>query len=1044
MKFNPIFGGGAFASFCAGLLLFSFPVAAQERFGELNGTVTDPTGAVLPDVSVTATNSTTQRGYTSHTGGDGSYVLRQLEPGSYSVKFDLKGFTPYQVARVELLAGKILKVNAPLTVAGTEQTLQVTEAAPLIDTTRTMIAHDITSAEIDLLPKARSFQQLAVLAPSVNTGEIEGGFQVNGASGAENQFIIDGVSTSSLINGKSRQDAFTEILQEVQVKTGGIDAEYGGALGGVISAITKSGGNNFHGDVHYYYDGSAIGAGPVKRLLMDPADERTVSYVQDHKNPNNRHEPGFSLGGPILKDKLFFFSAFSPRFVRRENTYIFDDGTDVLKQEQTYHQMFNKVNWDPTQRIRTTFTWLWSPTKSYGRLPAYSYYGNQLTGPMGSAAPNKVQGYFQPQSSYTGQIDITPTTTSLVTIRAGRFWDDYKSTGVSGESSIQWTNSSENVPFNLPPELRQPALYTTTPRVQNTYFDLTSRTYVQLDASKFLTFFGQHNLKGGWGLSKTVNKVRELYPGGGYISVSWNTPYTSPVTGITDTGTYGYYTVQDIGVEGSTGGTINNLYIQDQWRVLPRLTLTLGLRTENEVVPSFRRDIKEFAFKFGFGDKIAPRLGASYDLFGNGRIKLYASWGRYFDWVKYELSRGTFGGDYWRTSYRSLDTLDLQSLSASGFPGRNLWDGTPGGFRDRRIPSFGPEGVDPNIKPMSSDLTNAGTEIQIGSRTVFRANYVHNSLRRTMEDVGVLINGDEHYSQVNPSEGLGTTMLGTCGADNSGVNCTPDFPMPKPKRVYDAMELTLSRRFNRSFFGSFSYVLSRLYGNYSGLASSDEILTPTMGVSQATAQQQGGSIARPGANTTRGWDLAEYMFDSRGNLNVEGRLATDRPHVFKLYGAKTFEWSGRNASDIGLFFYGGSGTPLTTNVVTSNSIGVFVNGRGDMGRTPWLTQTDLMVGHEFKLGETKRIRFEFNALNVFNQKTARNRFFTLNRGAGVDEEQSAINLTTRNLFNGYDFRALLNATPDQLSGRGAYDPRYGLPDLFSTGFQGRIGVKFLF
>ena len=138
-----------------------------------------------------------------------------------------------------------------------------------------------------------------MLAPSVNSGEIEGGFQVNGASGAENQFIIDGVSTNSLINGKSRQDAFTEILQEVQVKTGGIDAEYGGALGGVISAITKSGGNEFHGDVHYYYDGSPISAGPVKRLLLDPADEKTVSYVQDHKNPNNRHEPGFSIGGPL-------------------------------------------------------------------------------------------------------------------------------------------------------------------------------------------------------------------------------------------------------------------------------------------------------------------------------------------------------------------------------------------------------------------------------------------------------------------------------------------------------------------------------------------------------------------------------------------------------------------------------------------------------------------------------------------------------------------------------------------------------------------------
>src|SRR5204863_4438886 len=135
---------------------------------------------------------------------------------------------------------------------GTTQTaVQVSESAPLIDTTSTMVAHDITSEEFDRLPKARTFQSLVTLSPSVNSGQLENGFQVNGASSAENQFNIDGISTNSVITGASRQDAIFEILQEVQVKTGGVDAEYGGAMGGVISAVTKSGGNAFHGDVHY-------------------------------------------------------------------------------------------------------------------------------------------------------------------------------------------------------------------------------------------------------------------------------------------------------------------------------------------------------------------------------------------------------------------------------------------------------------------------------------------------------------------------------------------------------------------------------------------------------------------------------------------------------------------------------------------------------------------------------------------------------------------------------------------------------------------------
>ena len=184
-------------------------------------------------------------------------------------------------------------------------------------------------------------------------------------------------------------------------------------------------------------------------------------------------------------------------------------------------------------------------------------------------------------------------------------------------------------------------------------------------------------------------------------------------------------------------------------------------------------------------------------------------------------------------------------------------------FRNLRIASFGPEAVDPEIDN-HEDLTNAGTEILLGQRSVLRVNYVHNNLRRTMEDVGVLINGDEHYSQVNPGEGLGSTMLGTCGDDQS-LELHAEFPNAEAEaRVYDAMEVTLNRRFSGNTFASFSYVLSRLYGNYAGLANSDEINTPTTGVTSGTAQQQGGSIARPGGNATRGWDLAEYLFDSRG------------------------------------------------------------------------------------------------------------------------------------------------------------------------------------
>ncbi len=167
------------------------------------------------------------------------------------------------------------------------EAVQVTaENAPLVDTRSTIIAHNVTAEEIDRMPKGRSFQSIAMTAPSVNSGEIEGGFQVNGASGSENQFTVDGVSTNSLLAGHSRQNTVFEYLQEVQVKTVGIPAEYGGALGGVISAVTKSGGNRFTGEGHYYLSGQRPQRRPGAAPRSFAGRRRDRLTVQDEKRPN--------------------------------------------------------------------------------------------------------------------------------------------------------------------------------------------------------------------------------------------------------------------------------------------------------------------------------------------------------------------------------------------------------------------------------------------------------------------------------------------------------------------------------------------------------------------------------------------------------------------------------------------------------------------------------------------------------------------------------------------------------------------------------------
>jgi hypothetical protein len=1013
------------------ICLVSGMASAQERFGSLAGTVTDSTKAAVPGATVTATNKETGAARVVVSGGDGTYRLPDLEPGRYAVTFELDTFQKVQVDDVIVLLGRMIGVDAELRPGVLTETVNVTaDAARQLDLKSVTLSHNITAEEIDRLPKGRSFQSLAITSPGVNVGEIEGGLQVNGASSAENSFTVDGVAINSLIYGSSRQNTVFEYLQEVQVKTGGVDAEYGGALGGVISAVTKSGGNTFSGETHYYYTGSSIGAGPVKRLVLNPNDLTTVGYFQDDKQPNNQNEFGGSLGGPIVKNRLFFFGSISPRVVRRTNEFLFSDGTEPgeINQKQTAWQGFGKVTY-AAGKVHANASILTTPTRSTGRIPAYDSVGsNWLTTSKDANFAETTRGFESDQHNVAGNVDVWLRNNSYLSVRGGYFYDAYKDTGVPNITSYTYQTPNFTVP-GVPANLQGPFGTFNTPRIQISNFDTTKQGFAQLDYNQQFNAAGSHLVKGGWGLRHSVNDVDVDYPGG-YTYLYWGQSFRSTATGQTGTGTYGYYSVNDLGTRGAVNANIQNLFIQDTWTIGSRLTLNLGLRTENEKIPTFRPDIAKYGMEFGFADKLAPRLGAAFDVRGDGRLKAFASWGRYFDWTKYEIARGSFGGDLWHIYYRSLDTLDIGSLNLSNMPGRDLWGG-PTGFRDLRGNSI--ENTDPNIKPMFQDSFNGGIDYQLGARTALGVHYVHNDLGRTIEDLGALVNGDSIYVIGNPGEGDNLITPASYPA-------TANFATPKPKRQFDALELTLERRFSNNWFANVNYTWSRLYGNYSGTANSDEISTPTVGTTSKNAQQQLGTIARPGSNSHTGWDIDELMWDSHGNLDPRGRLATDRPHVVKMYGAYQFNFG----TQLGAFFYGGSGTPISTQVVGQDQYAPFVNGRGDMGRTPVLTRTDLLVSHDFSLADRKRVRLELNVTNLFNQKTTTHIFNFLNKGApagGQTRGANAIDFSDVNLAAGYDYNALILQT---LEGRGSYDPRYGMADLFSPGIQGQFSVKFAF
>lgn len=274
--------------------------------------------------------------------------------------------------------------------------------------------------------------------------------------------------------------------------------------------------------------------------------------------------------------------------------------------------------------------------------------------------------------------------------------------------------------------------------------------------------------------------------------------------------------------------------------------------------------------------------------------------------------------------------------------------------------------------------------------------------------------------------------------------------MPRPKRNYDALELSLNRRFSSGWFLGGNYTYSKLYGNYAGLSSTDEIVQGGLPNQSWTVSQSPFSVqARPGGNANRDYDSDEVMFDSSGKF-LTGRLETDRPHVLKLYGSYKLKWG----TEAGGRFYGGSGTPITTRVENLSQIPIMVNGRADAGRLPFLNTTDFLVSHEFKMGETKRLRLEFNAINIFNQKTAR---YQQNIVTRYRDSSSAIDMGNVNLLKGYDWKALLAQTtyaqdktrtsdPNSLdpNKNWAVDPTYGKFDLYNDGFAGRFMVKFIF
>ena len=313
-----------------------------------------------------------------------------------------------------------------------------------------------------------------------------------------------------------------------------------------------------------------------------------------------------------------------------------------------------------------------------------------------------------------------------------------------------------------------------------------------------------------------------------------------------------------------------------------------------------------------------------------------------------------------------------------------------------------------------------GAERDLGSGLLFSSRFTHKRVDRAVEDIGFsTASGSEAYIIGNPGIGL------------AGKTATDFGFIPlKADRKYSAFEVRLDKRFTKSYYFNANYTFSRLTGNYSGLASSDE-------------------AGRLSPNVNRFFDLPFIGFDGRGKPD-NGRLPTDRPHVFKFYGAYSLDWSRfgfgkNNSTEFSGFTTAESGTPLTTRFTFFNVDNTILNGRGDLGRTEMYTQTDIGIRHKYRFGNDGRLSmvFDLDILNLFNESNVLAIFENINPGINVGATAVGASSTA-----GAEALFQKQATKDQIlafiNANGGVDPRYKQATTFQGGRSVRFGFRLLF
>jgi Carboxypeptidase regulatory-like domain len=1179
---------GMFAVLFSALLL-AVNVFAQETTGGLQGTVKDPSGAVISKAQVELTGAALAGKKSLETDNSGYYRFANLPPGTYMVTAKAGGFSELKREGVTIEVGHLPTLDLVLPIGAAGTVVEVTGEAPVIDVTTNQNQTNVTSDVIANEPHGYSFQSVIQFAPmarneplggmtqaGMGTGGAGGtggstpgssgngqqfGYSVGGASDSENGYLVEGQDTEQLSGGYSKANVPFQFIQEVQIKSSGIEAEHGGALGGVVNVVMKKGSNAYHGSLFSTYESNGLDADNNGIFLRyNPTAVGTPGFdpqAQDY-NPKQDHfriiQSGFTIGGPILKDRLWFFLGFAPQFNTLAKTVDFGAndggaGNQYFTQDHQLYYSTARLDYVLTQKIRVFGSWLYQYSRETGvNLPisdpvnAEAGYVNTSTGsPLTSFSHGL--GFVAPNATYNTGADITLTPKIISTTRFGYFFENYHDFGwQTSTPNLVWNTDGigalDNAGNPLPAGLAVAGGTATAPYT-STFTPVNANKHYQFDED--FAFFksgwaGTHNIKVGYQLNHLVNVISQngnvplafVNVGAGQshspsTTVGVNNCTTLTADWGTCAGQYGYLTVQDFATVLTAPASDWNhaFFAQDAWTIGHGLTINAGIRIEKESLPVPAGLIPTGfstpqSINFSWGDKIAPRLGAAWDVKRNGKMKIFASYGVVNDVMKLLLAQTSWGAQgYNQCSYAlgpdgtangfSVSDIDLVFQNGRACPsglttlGANFASGaTPPSLIDAKSgislienANFRPyEPVAPGVKPYRQHEFVAGVDYQVAKDWAIEARYDRRRLDHVIEDASLADpTVGEVYSVVNPGQGVDRTIDGYAnflqslgqafGPGISAFNSSGTFgscptcpALPQAIRNYDGLEFRLTKATSRGWAGLFSYTYSRLWGNYTGLTTTD--------------QNDGDAAGRNSPDTSRAFDEPFFYYAANGKPN-NGLLPTDRPNTLKGNVYYQLPWKGMMTS-IGLFQFAYQGSPVTSYIdLTAATIGIpyestyiygrdqWVNptvdpatgaitlGNPSTRRTPWFTQTDFNISHSFKVNKNndrELLRFDANVSNLFNQHAVvqyyqglNSQYFASALHPGYDAAGNGVNLADgaflyQTLMGGYNPQQWINGVPATATTAAipavTLSSQYGQPNQYQLLRNMRLGVSFTF